>query len=239
MIDIRTEDFLDTLDDALAFPAPPGSVGPTAPADSTDPDRRSELMKLIELRTTGVREVIRRLRAGDLDMDDAVSSLERLSERRLARSRPEPRMTRFCDIRELPTPEALRDWAHAHGTPVRLLGRDVHGREVYGATRGPTTRVARGPATEPPGRTPGWRSPLERAPEDPRDTADRVLDELVVGRWVLSIEGEPTAQEYVAYRPVGWVGEGNPHERLRAPTREALIDALAARAHQSRRPASD
>lgn len=39
--------------------------------------------------------------------------------------------------------------------------------------------------------------------------------------WVLTIEGA----EYVAYRPIGWAGP-DPHIRVSAPTRDALIHKL-------------
>lgn len=39
--------------------------------------------------------------------------------------------------------------------------------------------------------------------------------------WTLTIEGD----EYVAYRPIGWAGP-DPHIRVSAPTRDALIHKL-------------
>lgn len=59
--------------------------------------------------------------------------------------------------------------------------------------------------------------------------ADRVLDALVHRRWVLTIEGVPPNTEYVAHRPCGWTGPGDPNERIAAPTRTALLHALATR----------
>lgn len=57
---------------------------------------------------------------------------------------------------------------------------------------------------------------------------DRVLDDLIYGRWVLTIEGEPPHDEYVAYRPPGWDGP-DPDARIAAPTRQELLHALANR----------
>ncbi|WP_435109579.1 hypothetical protein [Nocardiopsis synnemataformans] len=40
-----------------------------------------------------------------------------------------------------------------------------------------------------------------------------LLDDLIQGRWVLTLEGD----EVVAYRPPGWTGPGDPHERIARP----------------------
>ena len=65
---------------------------------------------------------------------------------------------------------------------------------------------------------------------------DRVLDDLIYGRWVLTIEGEPPHDEYVAYRPPGWDGP-DPEARIAAPTRPELLRALADRnPHPGRAP---
>ncbi|MDE3720111.1 hypothetical protein PWG71_01825 [Nocardiopsis sp. N85] len=66
----------------------------------------------------------------------------------------------------------------------------------------------------------------EPTPPDPRV---RMLDDLIHGRWTLTLE--PTSDggtEVVAYRPLGWTGP-NPHERLAAPDHATLRDLLARR----------
>ncbi|MFV2195535.1 hypothetical protein [Nocardiopsis sp. LOL_012] len=71
-----------------------------------------------------------------------------------------PRPRTVCDIRTLPTKDALRAWAREHGARVRWMGATLDGGEVWGATRGVVTRVC---VTAPDGRPhPAvWRSPLE------------------------------------------------------------------------------
>ncbi|MEU0492541.1 hypothetical protein ABZ249_25220 [Nocardiopsis sp. NPDC006139] len=61
------------------------------------------------------------------------------------------------------------------------------------------------------------------------DPRVRMLDDLIAGRWILTLE--PTAdgdQEVVAYRPIGWTGP-NPHERLAAPDHDAMRALLESR----------
>jgi hypothetical protein len=70
-------------------------------------------------------------------------------------------VTRVCDIRELPSVNALVRWARDHRARVRYLGTTLEGRAVYGATRGPVTRVARSAEPDPHPRTLAWESPLE------------------------------------------------------------------------------
>ncbi|WP_232832118.1 hypothetical protein [Nocardiopsis sp. FIRDI 009] len=143
-------------------------------------------------------------------------------------------MTRVCDIRELPSMSALRTWAAEHGTTVRHQGWDLYGRPVYTATRGHVTRVARGRERAPGTRPLVWRSPLEdigqEDPTGPDPAMDRVLDDLIAGRWVLTFTEDTRGRRtYVAHRPTGWNGRGNPHERLTAPTHRALLAAIARR----------
>ncbi|MFL1426600.1 MULTISPECIES: hypothetical protein [unclassified Nocardiopsis] len=59
------------------------------------------------------------------------------------------------------------------------------------------------------------------------DPRVRVLEDLIHGRWVLTLEPTPDGgMEVVAYRPLGWTGP-NPHERLAAPDHAAMRDLLA------------
>ncbi|MDE3724393.1 hypothetical protein PWG71_23625 [Nocardiopsis sp. N85] len=63
---------------------------------------------------------------------------------------------------------------------------------------------------------------------DVPDPMVRVLDDLIQGRWVLTLEPTPNGgTEVVAYRPIGWTGPGDPHERLAAPDHAAMRDLLA------------
>lgn len=48
------------------------------------------------------------------------------------------------------------------------------------------------------------------------------------GQWITTIRGGL----YTAYRPVGWVGEGDRFERITAKTREELFAKLRARERQ-------
>ncbi|WDZ91707.1 hypothetical protein [Nocardiopsis sp. HUAS JQ3] len=52
-----------------------------------------------------------------------------------------------------------------------------------------------------------------------------LLNDLIQGRWVLTLEGD----EVVAYRPPGWTGPGDPHERIAASSHEAMRAALTRR----------
>ncbi|MGQ4266854.1 hypothetical protein [Nocardiopsis changdeensis] len=65
-------------------------------------------------------------------------------------------------------------------------------------------------------------------PTDP-DPRVRVLDDLIHGRWVLTLEPAPDGgMEVVAYRPPGWTGP-DPYERLAAPDHAGMRELLARR----------
>ncbi|WP_223838644.1 hypothetical protein [Nocardiopsis deserti] len=66
-----------------------------------------------------------------------------------------------CDIRELPTVQDLRAWAAAHRARVTYLGPTLEGQPLYGASRGPVTRVARECRPDPHPHRLVWASPLE------------------------------------------------------------------------------
>ncbi|GAB2508610.1 hypothetical protein HNR10_003918 [Nocardiopsis aegyptia] len=68
-----------------------------------------------------------------------------------------------CDIRELPSLRALSAWARTHGARVRYLGPTLEGEPVWGAVRGPVTRVVRGRRPDPHPTPLVWSSPLEDA----------------------------------------------------------------------------
>ncbi|MCY9785445.1 hypothetical protein KIK06_16285 [Nocardiopsis sp. EMB25] len=61
-----------------------------------------------------------------------------------------------------------------------------------------------------------------------RREAHRALDELIAGRWVVSYEVDDAGvRTYTARRPVGWTGDGNPFERLEAPSYRELFSVIA------------
>ncbi|WP_198659061.1 hypothetical protein [Nocardiopsis sp. FIRDI 009] len=63
-----------------------------------------------------------------------------------------------------------------------------------------------------------------------RREARRALDELIAGRWVVSYEiDDAGVRTYTARRPVGWTGDGNPFERLEAPSYKELFSVIARR----------
>ncbi|WP_232832110.1 hypothetical protein [Nocardiopsis sp. FIRDI 009] len=63
-----------------------------------------------------------------------------------------------------------------------------------------------------------------------RRQAHRALDELIAGRWVVSFEVDNHGvKTYTARRPVGWTGDGNPFERLEAPSYTELFSVIARR----------
>lgn len=64
---------------------------------------------------------------------------------------------------------------------------------------------------------------------------ERVLCELLHPHWWMTVEGSPPDEVFIGYRPIGWSGEGDPYERISAPTRMELLRLLAHR-HLGRRP---
>ncbi|MCY9786903.1 hypothetical protein KIK06_23755 [Nocardiopsis sp. EMB25] len=72
------------------------------------------------------------------------------------------RITRVCDLRELPDVPKLKRWAAERGADVRYLGPDLESRAVYAAIVGPVVRVARSTRPGPHTHTLVWHSPLER-----------------------------------------------------------------------------
>ncbi|MEE2041297.1 hypothetical protein Q8791_29135 [Nocardiopsis sp. CT-R113] len=82
---------------------------------------------------------------------------------------------RVCDVGELSTMADLNAWATAHGAEVTYRGSTLEGRAVYGATRGPVTRVVVVPGRDPHPHPLSWESPLERLPASPRmSTAEMI-----------------------------------------------------------------
>lgn len=58
---------------------------------------------------------------------------------------------------------------------------------------------------------------------------EHILCPLLYKQWNLTVEGQPPHEVYVARRPIGWSGEGDPFERITAPTRRELLQLLGYR----------
>lgn len=77
--------------------------------------------------------------------------------------------------------------------------------------------------------------PAQRAPSAPSSfdgglpVAEHILCPLLYRSWNLTVEGLPPHEQYVARRPIGWSGEGDPFERITAPTRHELLRLLGYR----------
>ncbi|WP_017583073.1 hypothetical protein [Nocardiopsis valliformis] len=73
--------------------------------------------------------------------------------------------------------------------------------------------------------------PLQANPPDGGElpVPEHVLCPLLYKQWNLTIEGQQPCEVYVARRPIGWTGEGDPFERITAPTRHELLRLLGHR----------
>ncbi|MBQ1084144.1 hypothetical protein [Nocardiopsis sp. B62] len=58
---------------------------------------------------------------------------------------------------------------------------------------------------------------------------EHVLCALLYRHWAMTVEGAPPHEIYVARRPLGWTGDGDPYERITAPNRTELLRLLAHR----------
>ncbi|MGW5875079.1 hypothetical protein ACWFMI_00800 [Nocardiopsis terrae] len=67
---------------------------------------------------------------------------------------------------------------------------------------------------------------------------EHLLGPLLHKQWNLTIEGQPPHGQYVARRPIGWTGEGDPFERITAPTRRELLRLLGHRLRGTDPPAA-
>lgn len=65
--------------------------------------------------------------------------------------------------------------------------------------------------------------------EDELPIPEHILCPLLYRNWNLTIEGQPPHEVYVARRPIGWTGGGDPFERITAPTRHELLRLLGCR----------
>ena len=79
----------------------------------------------------------------------------------------------------------------------------------------------------------GGRLPLPSQASPPAEgelpIPEHVLCPLLHKQWTLTIEGPPPHETYVARRPIGWTGEGDPFELITAPTRRELLRLLGHR----------
>ncbi|PWV52309.1 hypothetical protein [Nocardiopsis sp. L17-MgMaSL7] len=73
------------------------------------------------------------------------------------------------------------------------------------------------------------RVPREGSSGGELPVPEHVLCDLLYRHWAMTIEGKPPHEKYVARRPLGWSGEGDPFERITAPTRTELLRLLAHR----------
>ncbi|MEU3015864.1 hypothetical protein ABZ635_00515 [Nocardiopsis sp. NPDC007018] len=85
-----------------------------------------------------------------------------------------------------------------------------------------------------PTRIPGNRPvpgavPRQTTPAQTFPVLERELSELLHTHWVMTIEGTPPNEVFVGRRPLGWTGQGDPFERITAPTRTELFRLLAQR----------
>ncbi|GAA1074822.1 hypothetical protein GCM10009642_07760 [Nocardiopsis metallicus] len=55
---------------------------------------------------------------------------------------------------------------------------------------------------------------------------EHVLCPLLYKHWCMTIEGKPPHETFVAFRPIGWAGEGDPYERITASSRNELLYLL-------------
>lgn len=55
---------------------------------------------------------------------------------------------------------------------------------------------------------------------------EHVLCTLLDKHWCMTIVGHPPQETFMAFRPFGWSGEGDPAERITAPTRHELLYRL-------------
>ncbi|GAA1464841.1 hypothetical protein NE857_04175 [Nocardiopsis exhalans] len=55
---------------------------------------------------------------------------------------------------------------------------------------------------------------------------EHVLCTLLYKHWCMTIVGTPPEETFMAFRPFGWVGEGDPSERITASSRHQLLHRL-------------
>lgn len=79
----------------------------------------------------------------------------------------------------------------------------------------------------------GARMPIPSQANPPSENElpipEHILCPLLYRNWNLTIEGQLPHEVYVARRPIGWTGGGDPFERITAPTRHELLRLLGCR----------
>lgn len=138
------------------------------------------------------------------------------------------------------TPSQLAAW-HAHTLRGRLpLIREAlrlarNERDCEQATGLVDQAIAQHP--NPPSHTikviggDGARAPLPSQANPPSfegelPIPEHVLCPLLHRHWCMTIEGKPPHERFVAFRPIGWTGEGDPFERITASSRNELLHLL-------------
>ncbi|MFE3461392.1 hypothetical protein ACFXKD_27930 [Nocardiopsis aegyptia] len=148
-MNIDTAALLATARDALAVPSAATAWG----------QQRRDEVKLA--RATAVQRALDYA----LATDDQAGAVEMVEEAIAAH--PVPYVC-ACDLEEVPSLADLKRWASVHDTSVRCLGATLEGLAVYGATKGPITRVT---ITDHPGPHPVvWKSPLAAVPAPRAET---------------------------------------------------------------------
>ncbi|WP_431868416.1 hypothetical protein [Nocardiopsis eucommiae] len=99
---------------------------------------------------------------------------------------------------------------------MRLIDQAIHDHPA--PTRVPGNRPVAGTVTKP-------NNPHAESLPVP----EHVLCALLYKHWSMTVEGTAPGEVYVARRPLGWTGEGDPYERITAPDRIELLRLLAHR----------
>ncbi|PWV52841.1 hypothetical protein [Nocardiopsis sp. L17-MgMaSL7] len=98
---------------------------------------------------------------------------------------------------------------------VRLIDQAIHDHPA--PTRVPGNRPVAGTVPKHKDSNPGLPVP------------EHVLCTLLHKHWNMTVEGQVPHETFVARRPLGWTGEGDPYERITAPNRTELLRLLAHR----------
>ncbi|WP_017546806.1 hypothetical protein [Nocardiopsis prasina] len=131
------------------------------------------------------------------------------------------------------SPQELSDW-YSHTLRNRLplileaLGIASEEQDMELATQMIDQAIAEHPTTRSTPKLP-LRRPYGTPPTGGLLVPERVLCDLLYRHWAMTIEGTEPNQKFVARRPFGWKGEGDPFERITASTRPELLRLLAHR----------
>ncbi|QVJ00767.1 hypothetical protein KGD82_19945 [Nocardiopsis eucommiae] len=85
--------------------------------------------------------------------------------------------------------------------------------------------------TRVPGNRPvaGTVPKLNKPHSESLPVPEPVLCTLLHKHWNMTVEGQVPNETFVARRPLGWTGDGDPYERITAPNRTELLRLLAHR----------